>query len=287
MKKEEGNKNYNYICKCIECGEEKSISKYNLLRNTYALCKKCGVKSVLEANISEILKYWNKDLNNITNMQEMYDNPSAIYWFTCSKGHNFRKTIRDFSPDQCPTCKKISEPSIKTIKHSSGRTFAKCYPHLLEYWNYRKNKEKPTEAIIEGNKKRYWFSCSEGHSYQRSIKEVKEGKCCPFCSDNFAEDRMIIISKELMEAMYEDVSIAPEGNIILIEDIHVALAIYGEHHFKFNRSYHQKESNFTDQLMLDLRIKRNYTRLGYDFRVVEATKNLKNDIDNLKRTMLE
>lgn len=287
INKEEGNKNYNYICKCISCGKEKSISKYNLVKNTYALCKECGIKSVLESNIDAILKYWNCDLNGSHTIEELISNPSATYWFTCSKGHNFRKTLRDFSPEHCPTCKKKTIPATVPSRKFKGKSFAECSPHLLEYWNYRKNKEKPNEVYIDTSKKKYWFTCTEGHEFQLTIKEVLSGKWCVYCSDNFSENRMTIICNELMEAIFDNVSVASEGNIVLIEDLHLAIALYSEHHFRFSRSFYQKESQFTNQLMKDLQVKKKYNRLGYEFKIVEISKNFDENVDKFKKLLIE
>ena len=66
---------YNYNCKCIECGAEKVINKYTLLRNTYALCRKCGVKSILESNIDTILRHWNQNLNGSYTVEEILESP--------------------------------------------------------------------------------------------------------------------------------------------------------------------------------------------------------------------
>lgn len=100
---------YNYICQCIGCGDKKIISKYKLLNNSYAICKKCGVKNVLEKNWDLIKKYWNSDLNPIVDIDEILKNPTNLYWFTCPNGHNFKKTIRDFSISKCPSCRKSQE----------------------------------------------------------------------------------------------------------------------------------------------------------------------------------
>lgn len=278
---------YDYNCKCIECGTEKVISKYNLLRNTYAICKKCGVKSVLESNIETILRYWNKDLNDSCSTEDILENPSATYWFTCSKGHNFRKTIRDFTPECCPTCKKLKGSDSKaSIKKLDGSTFAQCYPHLMEHWNFRKNKDRPGDVIIDVSKKKYWFNCAEGHEFTRTPNEIRKGLWCPYCSDNFYVERLKIITQTLAEATFDSVQYIETEGLLLIEDRKVVIAILNEQYDNPIRSNYSKPSDFVDTFYEFVKVKRRYQSLGYDFITLYATNNLEKDIDIMKNTVL-
>lgn len=269
-------KNYNYNCKCIECGDEKVINKYALLNNTYALCKKCGVKSILESNIDTILRYWNKDLNGSYTIEEILENPSTIYWFTCSKGHNFRKTIRDFSPESCPTCKKKGLIATSNIKKLKGDTFAKCYPHLLEYWNYRRNKSTPNEVKVDISKRKYWFTCKEGHEFSRTPNEIKKGLWCPFCADNFYVERLRIITQTLMEATFDGVYYAEDDGVIVSPENLIAIYIKpkNEASVDYDTLFHRKV------------LESKYTKLGYNYIVIESSENLENDIDIMKDIVL-
>ena len=293
---------YKYNCKCINCGSEKTISKYNLLNNSYALCKNCGVKSVLEANIDEIMKYWNKDLNDAVTIEELFNNPSATYWFTCSKGHNFRKTLRDFTPEACPTCKKNkSFIGGQPVSKLDGESFADCYPHVLEFWNFRKNKEKPTDVFPKTDKKKYWFTCSEGHEFERTPHEISKGRWCPYCDNHFTESRLATVCKQMFDAMYDNVLTEHQFPItveingvnrtlypdIIIEDIKLAIEIHGEQHRKFSKLYHGTEANFLDQLDRDNAKKLWLINNGYRYKAIEATNNFEKDIDKLKEYIVE
>ncbi len=95
-------KKYRYLCKCSECGQEKEFIKYNLLKGSYAPCKKCGHKKV--RNIPLIKDHWNSELNGA-----IFDNPENFsltqsYWFICDNGHNFKSSIKDFRLDRCLGC---------------------------------------------------------------------------------------------------------------------------------------------------------------------------------------
>ena len=95
-------KKYRYLCRCTECGQEKEFIKYNLLKECYAPCKKCGYKKI--KNIPLIKKHWNSELNGTT-----FSNPEEFsltqsYWFICEKGHNFKSNIKDFKLERCLGC---------------------------------------------------------------------------------------------------------------------------------------------------------------------------------------
>lgn len=55
------------------------------------------------------------------------------------------------------------------------------YPELLQYWDYEKNQEKPSD-VFGGGEKQYYWKCSKGHSYTKSILKHKRGEGCPICA---------------------------------------------------------------------------------------------------------
>lgn len=116
-------KKYRYRCRCTECGIEKEFIKYNLLKGSYAPCKKCGYKKI--KNISLIKDHWNSELNGA-----IFDNPQNFsltqsYWFICDKGHNFKSSIKDFNTSRCLGC-------IQTLPHASYKLQAKEF--ALQYF---------------------------------------------------------------------------------------------------------------------------------------------------------
>lgn len=64
---------------------------------------------------------------------------------------------------------------MKLIEHS---------PHLLEEWDYEKNKDIDINKITHGSKKKIWWECiKEKHSWDASPNERTNNKTgCPYCS---------------------------------------------------------------------------------------------------------
>lgn len=116
-------KKYKYICKCTECGAERSFNKYNLLRGSFAPCKKCA--HIKLKNINLIKKHWNCELNKAIFTKPQDFNLAKSYWFICQNGHNFKSSIKDFSFERCMSCKN-------EIKNNSSKVQAVQF--ALEYF---------------------------------------------------------------------------------------------------------------------------------------------------------
>lgn len=95
-------KKYRYLCRCTECGQEKEFIKYNLLKGSYAPCKRCGHKKI--KNIPLIKKHWNSELNEVIFNNPEHFSLTQSYWFICDKGHNFKSSIKDFRLNRCLGC---------------------------------------------------------------------------------------------------------------------------------------------------------------------------------------
>ncbi|MCI9070227.1 MAG: hypothetical protein HFJ13_12025 [Clostridium sp.] len=128
-------KKYRYKCRCCECGREKEFIKYNLLKGSYAPCKKCGYKKI--KNTTSIKKHWNSELNGA-----IFDNPQNFsltqsYWFICNKGHNFKSSIKDFNTNKCLGCIKASpHATYKLQAKEFALQYFKVLGNIYEIDNY-------------------------------------------------------------------------------------------------------------------------------------------------------
>lgn len=95
-------KKYRYRCRCSECNVEREFIKYNLLRGSYAPCKKCGHTKVKDLHI--IRKHFNCELNGSVFTDPKDFSLTQSYWFVCNKKHNFKSSIKDFTLDRCLSC---------------------------------------------------------------------------------------------------------------------------------------------------------------------------------------
>lgn len=268
-------KDYKCECECIKCGQKKVISKYMLLNNTYGLCKQCGLESVLEANIDVILQYWNNDLNEVYDVKEIIKNPTKTYWFTCANGHNFKKSLRDFTPESCPKCKRTFD--MKPIPKLQGDTFSNCFPQLVPYWNYRKNKYTPSNVTSKDFSKKFWFMCAKGHEFSRTIKQIQKGSWCPFCNNTFNIRKLEILTLEHLKTLGHEAYYDNDEGIIRIPKTNTIIMIKPEKDFDLDY----------DTLLRMKKIRTKYKLPPYNFHIITSTNNLENDVDKMKFIVLE
>ena len=58
-------------------------------------------------------------------------------------------------------------------------------PHLVKEWHPTKNGELTPNDITHGSKKKVWWLCSKGHSYERTPNtRTSHDTGCPYCSGN-------------------------------------------------------------------------------------------------------
>ncbi len=93
----------------------------------------------------------------------------------------------------CPICHKtyLCAPKDK-VRGSScpahrnkiiikgSNDFESKYPELLKYWDYDKNKKKPSDVYYNSTKIYNWI-CEKGHRYPSSIVNKLKSKGCPIC----------------------------------------------------------------------------------------------------------
>ncbi len=53
---------------------------------------------------------------------------------------------------------------------------------LMSEWDYEKNKDIDLSKITFSSSKKFWWKCSEGHSYYSSVATRNSGSGCPICS---------------------------------------------------------------------------------------------------------
>lgn len=53
---------------------------------------------------------------------------------------------------------------------------------LMSEWDYEKNKDIDLSKITFSSSKKFWWKCSEGHSYYSSVASRNAGGGCPICS---------------------------------------------------------------------------------------------------------
>lgn len=97
-------------------------------------------------------------------------------WWKCDKGHQWQAQIRSrINGDQCPVCARRAVLSGKNDLKT-------MHPTLAAQWHPTKNGELSPAQVLSGSKKKVWWLCEQGHSWQAAIFSRANGAGCPVCA---------------------------------------------------------------------------------------------------------
>lgn len=126
-----------------------------------------------------LMKEWNWDKNT-----ELGLNPNSLTfgsnkkaWWKCGKNHDWLAPVyRKVERNSCPFC------SNRRIL-SGYNDLATLFPHLLEEWDYKKNKGiNPSSLSINSVIKVNWKCKVCGNEWITSIRDRAKGTNCPKCA---------------------------------------------------------------------------------------------------------
>lgn len=124
----------------------------------------------------ELVKEWNYEKNYPLTPKDVTSKSSNKVWWKCSNEHEWQAVIASRSAGRgCPYCSgRIVTPGVND--------FASLFPNLLTEWDYERNTPLTPNEIMPGSQKRYWWKCSNGHSWLATPYTRSNGSGCPYCS---------------------------------------------------------------------------------------------------------
>lgn len=144
-------------------------------------CPYCSGHSVLAGfndlqTISlDLVKEWDWKKNDILPSQ-LTAMSGRMVWWRCEKGHSWKMTVcARGKGSKCPYCnnQKVLVGFNDLISHS---------PEIATEWDCEKNIIKPSQ-IMYGSRKKVWWKCGKGHSWQANVSDRVRGTNCPYCSN--------------------------------------------------------------------------------------------------------
>ena len=172
--------------KCTICGKEWETPICAKSHTT--ICKECTYTNNnrnyvkkgtndLATKYPNLLKQWNYKKNTISPDEISFCSGKKVWWI-CDKGHEWENSPLNrtkHNSSECPYC-----TNQKLL--SGYNDFATLYPELLKEWDYEKNKNVNPYEIIKGSNLKFFWLCSEGHSYEASVGNRIKGTGCPYCA---------------------------------------------------------------------------------------------------------
>ena len=149
-------------------------------------------------------KYLLSEFDNKRNIIKSKEIPLSSHqkiWWLCSKCKNSYITpvAHRFHRNQgCKKCYLDNASAIHRKAFIRGKaTLNQTHPSILQEWNYKKNKLKPTELTEGSNYKAYWI-CKKKHEWLATINNrIGLGSRCPECKINKTSRFEILIYCEL------------------------------------------------------------------------------------------
>lgn len=168
-----------WVC---NAGHEWQVSVANRTKNKSS-CPYCtGHFSTEDNNLAfqfpRILKLWHPTKNLDLRPENLLPSSGRSIWLICNKGHeweavpnNIQSIMKDKSAELCPECRSFN--NSLTVK----------FPDISKEWDFDKNSGFVPEKVSYGSKKKYWWRCTNGHSWEASPNQRTRPKSsgCPIC----------------------------------------------------------------------------------------------------------
>ena len=146
-------------------------------------CPYCSGNRVGEDNnllvmFPKIAKEWHPTKNGkLTPDKVAAGSSSKKVWWLCSKDHSYQSKPNSRTSKQstgCPYCsnRKVSEDNNLLI----------VFPEIAKEWHPTMNGKITSKEVVFGSRKKAWWLCPKGHSYESSIQSrVYQKSGCSYC----------------------------------------------------------------------------------------------------------
>jgi len=119
---------------------------------------------------------WNAEKNAPLSPASISPNSHKSVWWRCGRGHEWRAVIKSrVTGCGCPVCaNRVAVPGENTLAD-------RC-PQLCKEWDRERNAPLTPEKVLPGTRRKVWWKCEKGHSWDATIASRAAGIGCPVCS---------------------------------------------------------------------------------------------------------
>ena len=209
----------------------------------------------LQSKYPDLAKEWHPTKNGNLSPDSVLCGSAKKVWWIGKCGHEYEQGIVNrVNGGNCPYC---SHQKLL----AGFNDFATTNPELLNEWDYDKNSFLPSE-IGCGSKKKVWWKCPFGHSYQ-SYPYSRCGSThsgCPICDKenhtSFPEQALYYYIKKLYpDAINSDRNAIGMELDIYIPSLNIAMEYDGCNWHKNNKFEHKKNKACLNNNILLIRIR--------------------------------
>ena len=156
----------------------------------YCSGRKVSKDNNLQVNYPEIAREWHPAKNNDLTPKDVTFGSSKKVWWLCDNGHAFSSSVnrRTSMRTSCPYCQGRAVGDDNNLMAT--------HPSIAKEWDELKNKKLHPSNVTYGSKKKVWWLCPKGHSYQMVIKNrTIQNQSCPKCTKQSSEQEVRILSE--------------------------------------------------------------------------------------------
>lgn len=123
-----------------------------------------------------IAAQWHPTLNGSLRADHVAPRSQARAWWLCTRGHVSQTSVaaRTKVKTGCPACAQEFMPAPDCL--------AVTHPELAAQWHPELNDDASPEEVTYGSKRKPWWLCPQGHSWQAVICNRVRGAGCPYCA---------------------------------------------------------------------------------------------------------
>ena len=129
----------------------------------------------LASRCPEVAFQWHPTKNAPLTPDQVLPGSHRLVWWLCKKGHEWQTTPakRHLRGDGCPYC--------SGHRASAENCLAATHPEIAKEWDEEKNAPLTPQDVTPGSRKRVWWKCKKGHTWQSTVDGRIHSKGCPVC----------------------------------------------------------------------------------------------------------
>jgi hypothetical protein len=133
-----------------------------------------GINS-LEILRPDLLSEFHKT-KNVLSFDQLSPSDKRKVWWQCSKGHEWDQSVQLRRAAGCPICRNLRvNPGVNDLLSQ--------FSNIASEWDYEKNLPIQPDLIAATSRKRVWWRCALGHSWQATLStRTLRGFGCPVCA---------------------------------------------------------------------------------------------------------
>lgn len=130
----------------------------------------------LAASHRALAKEWHPVKNKNLTPKDVARASRQKVWWQCKNGHAWEAAVysRSLGGNGCPYCSGRKVGKDNSLK--------KLYPKIAKEWHPDLNGDLTPSDVTRGSKKKVWWVCRKGHTWQAPVHERTAGRGCPYCA---------------------------------------------------------------------------------------------------------